>query len=128
MTKPLHIEGFTQTQRNSWVRAASKAGMKLNDWVAQACDAHVNVNHWPRTLPPNMTDEDFKPLPHDDFVPPEWCNGLSHRVAVCLVIHGEYTSREQVQNDWNTKNADCFMTLPNFGNKCLMELNTWLNN
>ncbi|WP_438863751.1 hypothetical protein [Neptunicella sp.] len=136
MTKPLHIDAidkndrvvFTQAQRNSWVRAASKAGMKLNDWVTEACDAHVSVNHWPTVLPPHTTDEDFKTLPGDNWQQPDWCAGLTHRTAFCLVERGGYVSRQQIEYDFIHKPALHFLSIPNFGKKSLMELGQWLIN
>ncbi|MGY8897750.1 MAG: hypothetical protein ACKVI8_06930 [Paraglaciecola sp.] len=35
MTKPIHINGLTQEQRNTCVAAAIQSGSKLNDWAAE---------------------------------------------------------------------------------------------
>ena len=55
---------------------------------------------------------------------PSWTNGLSVRVATCLVNAG-FQSIKEVR-DQHRKGYD-FLTIPNFGRCCLPELQVWLD-
>jgi hypothetical protein len=63
--------------------------------------------------------------PYHRFTPPDWCNGMTHRLAYALVIHGEFKSKSQLLAAVKTQPEDYFIKLPNFGNVCLTELKEW---
>lgn len=57
---------------------------------------------------------------------PDWLAGLNNRTATCLYLNKGYTSIEQIQHDWDHQSHDYFTRIPNFGNKCLKDLEQWL--
>ena len=54
---------------------------------------------------------------------PSWTNGLSIRVATCLV-EAKFKSIKEVSEAYN--GGYIFSSVPNFGKRCLPELEAWL--
>lgn len=65
-------------------------------------------------------------IPPSKFTPPEWCKGMTHRLAYALVVDAQYKNRKELIADWHLKGAHHFTALPNFGVKCLAELTEWI--
>lgn len=97
----LYIDCCDPAEKSAWLASARVSGMPFEQWVRQSLDsATVDTN-------------------------PAWLRGLSERARIALLGAG-YRDVTEIRAAMADPDTD-LTKLPNFGRRCLAELEAWID-